>query len=114
MFVWPLWGAHRMLADAKSALLGELGLRFERAGAGLRRAVDDDDTARMAPLKDALLGLESSLRVVERASTWPWQPETPRLVVSAGRLRWSSPPCCYRSGPGCCSRCSTACCSDMG
>lgn len=83
MFVWPLWGAHRMLADAKSALLGELGMRFERAAAGLRRAVDQDDTARMAPLKDAVLGLESSLRVVERASTWPWQPETPRLVFSA-------------------------------
>ncbi|MEJ2287746.1 MAG: hypothetical protein P8Y02_03705 [Deinococcales bacterium] len=83
LFVWPLWGAHRMLADAKSALLGEVGMRVERAGAELRRAVDEDATARMAPLKDALLGLESSLRVVERASTWPWQPETPRLVVSA-------------------------------
>ncbi|MEJ2665579.1 MAG: hypothetical protein P8Z81_00500 [Deinococcales bacterium] len=83
LFLWPLWGAHRMLSDAKAGLLGELGLRVERAGSELRRAVDDGDGSRMGPLKDALLGLEASLRVVERASTWPWHPETPRLVMSA-------------------------------
>lgn len=83
LFLWPLWGAHRMLADAKAELMGELGLRVERAGAELRRAVDEGDGSRMGPLKDALLGLEASLRVVDRSSTWPWHPETPRLVVSA-------------------------------
>lgn len=83
LFLWPLWGAHRMLADAKSGLEGELGLRIERAAAELRRAVDEGHGSRMGPLKDALLGLETVLRVVDRSSTWPWQPETPRLVVSA-------------------------------
>lgn len=83
LFLWPLWGAHRMLADAKAAVLGELGLRVDRASAELRKAVDDSDGSRMGPLKDALLGLEASLRVLERSSTWPWHPETPRLVVSA-------------------------------
>lgn len=82
-FLWPLWGAHRMLADAKSRMTGELGSRVERASADLRGAVDEGATGRMAPLKDALLGLEASMRIVERSSTWPWQPETPRLVVSA-------------------------------
>ena len=83
IFLWPLWGAHRMLADAKGRMTGELGVRVAQASADLRQAVDDGAMDRMAPLKDALLGLEASLRVVERSSTWPWQPETPRLVVSA-------------------------------
>jgi len=83
LFLWPLWGAHRMLADAKEALRGELGQRVERVSSSLRSAVDNDDSSRMQPLKDAVLGLEASLRVVDRASTWPWHPETPRLVVSA-------------------------------
>ncbi len=83
LFLWPLWGAHRMLADAKSRLLGELGMRVERASRDLRDAVDAGDTSRMAPLKDALLGLEASVRLAERSSTWPWNPETPRMVLSA-------------------------------
>jgi len=67
MFLWPLWGAHRMLADAKGRLTGDLGARVARASAELRGVVDDGAMDRMAPLKDALVGLEASMRIVERS-----------------------------------------------
>lgn len=83
LFVWPLWGAHRRLAAAKAELLTALRTRATHASEALQAALDARETQRLGPYKDALLGLEASVRMFEKTSTWPWNPETPRLVGSA-------------------------------
>jgi hypothetical protein len=83
LFLVPLWNAHRLLADARAELARELGLRFERAARALNAALDTDRLERASELKDTLLGLEAARGAVARASTWPWEAETPRLFVSA-------------------------------
>lgn len=83
LFVAPLWSAHRRLARAKSELGREVGMRLERTVRALHTALDEGRTADAAALKDALAGLETARAAVARASTWPWEAEAPRLLVSA-------------------------------
>lgn len=83
LFVAPLWDAHRRLARAKAQLGREVGMRLERAVRALHAALDEGRTADAAALKDVLAGLETARQAVARASTWPWEAEAPRLLVSA-------------------------------
>lgn len=83
LFVAPLWNAHRRLAHAKAALGREIGVRFERTVRALHAALDEGRPPDAAALKDALGGLEAARQAVARASTWPWEAEAPRLLVSA-------------------------------
>lgn len=83
LFVAPLWNAHRRLARAKATLGREVGVRFERTVRALHEALDEGRSADAATLKDALAGLETARQAVARASTWPWEAEAPRLLVSA-------------------------------
>jgi hypothetical protein len=83
LFVVPLWSAHRRLVRAKARLGREVGVRFERTVRALHAALDEGRTADAADLKDALAGLETARAAVARASTWPWEAEAPRLLVSA-------------------------------
>lgn len=83
LFVLPLWNAHRLLARAKAALARDVGLRLEHVTRLLHEAVDEERFETTTALKDALVALEASQRVVARASTWPWSAETPRVLGSA-------------------------------
>lgn len=83
LFVAPLWNAHLRLARAKATLGREVGVRFERTVRALHEALDEGRSADAATLKDALAGLETARQAVARASTWPWEAEAPRLLVSA-------------------------------
>ena len=83
LFLWPLWGAHRLLQQEKGQHLGEIMERVEAGIAELHRAVEIHDLTRLDAIDKTLNSLETAQRFIARASTWPWRPETPRLLITA-------------------------------
>jgi hypothetical protein len=82
-FVWPLWGAHRLLQQEKARWKGEVARRMEAVAHELHRRLDTQDLQGMDALKDGLDGLVVERSVLDKVSTWPWEPEAMRVVVTA-------------------------------
>ena len=82
-FVWPLLGIHRFLEDEKGRLLDECSLRIEAAIAELHRRVDNQELAGMDDLNKTIASLEIEQNLLEGIPTWPWRPETVRLLITA-------------------------------
>jgi hypothetical protein len=82
-FIWPLMGIHRLLLAEKTRAQSEAALRLEAMIAELHRRVDNMDLAEMGALNDAISGLEAERNTLKKVPTWPWQPETVRLLVTA-------------------------------
>jgi hypothetical protein len=82
-FVWPLLGIHRLLVEEKGRLLDECSLRLEATIAELHRRVDSERLERMDDLNQTIASLGMELNLLEGVPTWPWQPETVRLLITA-------------------------------
>jgi hypothetical protein len=82
-FVAPLWGAHRLMAQARTRHVDALGVRIEATIDALREQVDRNDLASVAPLTAALDGLIAGRNEYANVSTWPWQGSTLGGVVTA-------------------------------
>jgi hypothetical protein len=82
-FVWPLLGIHQLLAQEKGRLLDECSLRLEATIAELHRRVDGEQLEAMDDLNKTMASLEIELNLFEGVPTWPWQPETVRLLITA-------------------------------
>jgi hypothetical protein len=82
-FVWPLLGIHRLLVQEKGRLLDEAALRFQATLAELHRRVDSGQLEGMDDLHKAMASLEIELSALDRVPTWPWRPETMRLLITA-------------------------------
>jgi hypothetical protein len=82
-FVWPLFGAHRLLQQEKARWKGEVARQMEAVARKLHHRVNTDDMQGMDALKDALDGLVVEGGVLDKVSTWPWDPQTLRTVVTA-------------------------------
>ncbi len=82
-FAWPLLGIHRLLSDEKTKLLDECALRLEDAIADLHRRMDSGDLDGVDQLNAAMASLVIEKDALDAIPTWPWQPETPRLLVTA-------------------------------
>lgn len=83
IFVWPLLGVHRMLVAEKTRLLAEAAARFEATLALLHQRVDTGDLEDMDDLSKTIGSLESEQKALEGIPTWPWSPETVRLLMTA-------------------------------
>jgi hypothetical protein len=84
-FVLPLWGVHRLLAQEKAQAQFSLAMRLQALLADAHRqmesgAVTADSTAATKNLLDTLL---SEQALLNKISTWPWAPETPRALGTA-------------------------------
>jgi hypothetical protein len=84
-FVLPLWGVHRLLAQEKMQAQLTLAGRLQAVLADLHRqqesgAPTPDATSATKNLLDSLLTEQALLN---RVSTWPWAPETPRALATA-------------------------------
>jgi hypothetical protein len=84
-FVLPLLGIHRLLAAAKAEAQLDLAARLQALLADLHQQVAShtataDATTATKNLLDSLLAEQGLLN---RVSTWPWAPETPRAVATA-------------------------------
>jgi hypothetical protein len=82
-FAWPLLGVHRLLADEKERLLGESAQRFEAAIAELYGRMDGGEFGEIEELHTVFATLEAQHAVLDRIPTWPWRPETVRLLLTA-------------------------------
>ena len=82
-FVWPMLGIHLLLVEEKGRRLDEIALRLRAAAVDLHRRVDDGRFEGMDDLNNAMACLEIERGAVERIPTWPWQPETVRLLITA-------------------------------
>ncbi len=83
IFVWPLLGIHRLLADEKERLLAESAQRLEAAIAELHSRMDSGKLEGMDHFVKGMEGLEINHKAVSRISTWPWSAETMRALVAA-------------------------------
>jgi hypothetical protein len=81
-FVAPLWGVHQLLAEEKAAHQDRLARRLEESMATLEKAAPGDVTS-IGELKTGLEALVVARKELDGISTWPWQPETLRTVVTA-------------------------------
>jgi hypothetical protein len=82
-FFLPLAGAHGLLVGEKDRCLALARDSLQHAASSLHDAIQKRDTQAMDPLQKALAGVEVEQRMLERAPTWPWQPDTFRWVVGA-------------------------------
>lgn len=82
-FVWPLFGAHRLLQLEKDRRKGEVARRIEATAVELESRTDAKDYDEMGKLNDTIDGLTKVQNIVSKASTWPWDPEALRAVVTA-------------------------------
>jgi hypothetical protein len=83
VFVWPLLGAHRLLQEGKARRKSEIARRLEAVTDELHRRADAGDYSDMAGINNATESLVRERDVLDKVSTWPWEPETVRVVVTA-------------------------------
>jgi hypothetical protein len=82
-FVWPLLGGRRLLAEEKGRKLDECSQRLEKTLADLHARVDKGELEGIGTLNSAITTLQTERDLLNGVSTWPWQPETVRLLVTA-------------------------------
>jgi hypothetical protein len=82
-FVWPQLGVRRLLAAEKHQMLDALSQRFEAAIIDLRQRADERDVGGIEETTKILDALEIEQQSLVKVSTWPWQPETARYLVTA-------------------------------
>jgi hypothetical protein len=83
VFVWPLYGAHRLMEREKHKVLHELDLRFEAVFFKFDEQVRDDDYSEIDRLNGTIASLDIRRKRIAAIPTWPWRPETARLVLTA-------------------------------
>lgn len=86
ILVLPLRGVRRRLVTEKRRMQAEVGRRIEAAIARLCAETDSGQLTNIDALHKLFNSLELARQAIERASTWPWHPDTPRLLLSATLL----------------------------
>jgi len=81
VFAWPLWGAHRLLAEAKEEALIGTAQRREALLAKLHSEIDDGQLDRVQQLNQALIAISTVGTDQAKVSTWPWAPGTLRGLL---------------------------------
>ena len=81
VFAWPLWGAHRLLAEAKEEALIGTAQRKESLLAMLHREIDSGQFDRVQQLNQAMIALNTVGTDLAKVSTWPWAPGTLRGLL---------------------------------
>jgi hypothetical protein len=83
VFVWPLFGAHRLMEMEKSRVLHDIDLHFEAAFSKFNQRFRDDDYSAIERLNGTIASLETQHRRITAIPTWPWRPETARFALGA-------------------------------
>jgi len=83
VFVWPLWGAHRLVEIEKARALREIDQRFEAVFARFDQHLRDEEYAEAERLNGTIASLEIKRKRIREIPTWPWRPETGRFVLTA-------------------------------
>ena len=82
-FVLPLMGAHRLLREEKARAKDETSQHLKATIAEVHRRREAGDFAGMDNVNETIDALQKEQGILDKVSTWPWQPETLRGVSTA-------------------------------
>lgn len=82
-FLVPLLGIHRRPVQEKERALGETGARITQALTNFHLAVDSGNATQTIKDKELVAAIEYEYNLLNKIATWPWQPETPRILFTA-------------------------------
>jgi hypothetical protein len=82
-FIWPQLGMHRLQEAEQERLVDEAYLRLERTIDHLHQQLDKNKYEDMEELNFAIASLEVELNLLKKIRTWPWEPETLQLLITA-------------------------------
>jgi hypothetical protein len=85
-FVQPLLGLHKLLVAEKQRLHDENGRSVESAMAQVRRAIETGNLREVSRMESTVNMLLAERTLLDKLRTWPWEPETIRLVLTATLL----------------------------
>jgi hypothetical protein len=71
------------LAKEKAQWLDQISLRVEAVFTQIHERIDAGELEEVEELTKVISVLESERETLESISTWPWQPETLRALVTA-------------------------------
>jgi hypothetical protein len=83
IFVWPVLGLHRLMVEEKQRLMDEPSVRLEAAISELHRQIDSGSPEGIDDLQKVIASLENERSILYDIPTWPWRPETLRLLITA-------------------------------
>ena len=83
VFVWPLLGVHRLMESEKDKMLHKINLRFESVFLKFDQPFNEDDDSSLEKIYWTISSLEIQHKRINSIPTWPWKPETARLVLTA-------------------------------
>ncbi|MGD9146472.1 MAG: hypothetical protein PVI80_12995 [Anaerolineae bacterium] len=83
VFAWPLLGTRRILAREKAQWLDQISLRVEAVFSEIHQRIDDGAWEETEELTKVLALLETERDTLKGISTWPWSPDTLRLLITA-------------------------------
>ena len=83
VFVWPLWGVHRLVEMEKAKALREIDHGFEAVYAKFDQHLHDYNYTQTERLNGTIASLEIKRKLISEIPTWPWRPETARFALSA-------------------------------
>lgn len=86
VFVWPLWGVHRIIDQEKNKIMYEINQRFESVLSKFNQYIDNGDYAAADKLNGTINSLEIQYKRIIAIPTWPWKSETAQLVLTAVAL----------------------------
>jgi hypothetical protein len=82
-FIWPLWGIHVRIREAKNAFLGEAGRRAQAAVRRIYERQDHGDSESVSRLATPVATFLTIRDEVASLPTWPWGPGTLTGFLSA-------------------------------
>ena len=86
IFVWPLYGVHRLMEMEKEKALHDIDLRLEAAFSKFNERFLEEDFSAIEPLTGTISSLEIQHARISAIPTWPWKSESARLVLTAVAL----------------------------
>jgi hypothetical protein len=83
VFIWPLLGVHRIMETEKEKMLHKIDLQFESVISKFDQRFLEDDYPSIEKLNWTVSSLDIQHKRIKTIPTWPWKPETARLVLTA-------------------------------
>ena len=83
VFVWPIYGIHRLIGAEKAKALQEIDLRLEEVFLKFDQHFREADYSAIETLNGTISSLEIQRGRIDDVPTWPWRPGTIRSVLAA-------------------------------
>jgi hypothetical protein len=83
VFLWPLYGAHKLMVAAKEKALSEIDQHTESIYMKFNNSLSNEDFSAIELLNGTIGSLEIQRKSIKAIPTWPWKPETIQFALTA-------------------------------